>query len=201
MKDSDKTSIKTAASEDQQVSSAKDNFEEIISASRRTFSSSFGRDCHYRLIQWQKKLQQAEKEGQKIDLEDILTDTFPDVVEFSLTPLALPEVRLSVLKILLTQQSDNEHSRRVLQSTTQDALQLPIGIVAEIVRLLSLASPTDLRLECQCALVSTVVNRRWYEVGANHLVFFMFQMDKLFDVSTVELGNNDNSRSFLKVSL
>ncbi|RUS71951.1 hypothetical protein EGW08_020294 [Elysia chlorotica] len=162
-----------------------ESFEEIISASRRIFSPSFGRDCQYRLVLWQKKLREAEKEGKQVDLDKVLSDSFSDVVEFSLTPLALPEVRLSVLKILLTQESDNRYSKQVLQSTTEDVMQLPMGIVAEIVRLISLAPPTKLRVESRRALVSAIVNRRWYEVGAKHLVFFMFQMDELYDVKTI----------------
>ena len=176
---------KLKVQKNQSKNSRTDNFEEIITASKRIFSPSFGRDCQYRLILWQKRLREAEKEGKEVDLEKILTDSFPEVVEFSLTPLALPEVRLSVLKILLSQQLDNRHLKRILQSTTENVMQLPIGIVAEIVRLISIAPPTELRVESRRALVSAVINRRWYEVGAKHLVFFMFQMDELYDVSPV----------------
>ncbi|GFS03662.1 protein TBRG4, partial [Elysia marginata] len=174
---------------------ASDSFDELISSSRRIFSPSFARDCQYRLIMWHKRLKKAEENGEPVDLEKILTDSFPDVVEFSLTPLSLPDLRLSLLKLLLSQESDNTHTQRILLSTTQDAIELPIGIVAEIVRLLSLAPPTALRMESRCSLVCTVINRRWYEVGAKHLVFFMFQMDEFYDIKTISKQWRQKSKS------
>lgn len=169
----------------QPAESRSDRFDEIFKTSRRIFSPSFARDCQYRIISWQKRLRQVEKEGKAVHLDEILTDSFPEVVEFSLTPLAFPEVRLSLLKILLSQASDDVHLERILLGTARDVLQLPLGIVAEVVRLLSLAPPTDMRLESRRALVTAVVNERWYEVGAKHLVFFMFQIDELYDIKTM----------------
>ncbi|GFN93383.1 protein tbrg4 [Plakobranchus ocellatus] len=171
-----------------------DNFEELLSASRRIFSPSFRRDCEFRLISWQKKIKDAEKQGKPFDLKDIVSDSLSDVVEFSLTPLALPELRLAVLKILLTQVSDDSHTHRVLQSTASDVMQVPLGIVAEVVRLLAIGPQTELRVETRRSLVMAVINRRWYEVEAKHLVFFMFQMDELFDVKTTSKHLRQKSR-------
>ncbi|XP_012943171.1 FAST kinase domain-containing protein 4 [Aplysia californica] len=148
-------------------------------------SPRFVKDAEYRLYEWGRQVKEEQNRSQVVDLSAIVSQNFSSVVDFSLSVASPPHFRHRCLLILLSQPDDLEATERLLSQTVREAVTLPLKVVADVVLALSSAASTPLRDKARRDLVQAVVNKRWYEVGPRHAVFFMYQLDDLFDMRRV----------------
>ncbi|XP_055860398.1 FAST kinase domain-containing protein 4-like [Biomphalaria glabrata] len=160
-------------------------FSEILSNVEKTYAKNTIRDCEHRLLHWGRILAEKKNAKEEIKLETIVSDSIHSVVELVLTPSAPAYMRHKLLALLLSEKTDLMITQKMLRQTAQDVLILPVNVVADIVQELTLCPETALRKQIRIELVQAIVNKRWYDIPAKYVVFFMYQLDSLFDMKDI----------------
>lgn len=159
-----------------------DDFSLVLKAVKDTAARNFIPQCQKLLSDWSKAIKEQKVKGQPINLNAIVSQDVSLVTEYALTPSAPASLRSQLLSVLLSQETDSNEAELVLNNTLSNAMVLPVGIVADIVLTLSTSAATPLRKEVREKLLTSIVNKRWYEIPAKHAVFFLYQLDGVFDM-------------------
>ncbi|XP_059169986.1 uncharacterized protein LOC131951654 [Physella acuta] len=159
-----------------------EDFSVILKAVKDTVARNFIPQCQKLLSDWSKAVKEQKVKGQAVNLNEIVSKDVSLVTEYALTPSAPSFLRNQLLSVLLSQDTDSSQAELVLNNTLSNAMVLPVGVVADIVLTLSTSAATPLRKEVREKLLTSIVNKRWYEIPAKHAVFFLYQLDEVFDM-------------------
>jgi len=152
------------------------------------------------LKKWIHRIGFLKNLGKEFKMTLSVQKTLDNVVEYSLQPTSSPELRYKCLIVLLTRDDDVPSTEMVLKQTVSEVMSLPIKVVSDIINILSEAKKTPLRESVRKDLVLYVVNHRCYELGPKNVVFYMYQLDNLFDMKSVCLENRKLQKSGTKTS-
>ncbi|KAH9490156.1 hypothetical protein Btru_051210 [Bulinus truncatus] len=172
-------------SEEETLMSDEMIFSDIFRTIEKTYTKNYVKDCEWRLYNWGKTIAEKKNAKEEINLDKIVFDSINSVVELVLTPSVPPYMRHKCLALLLNDKNDRKSTEKILKQTAGDVIMLPVSVVADIIHELTVCAETPLRKETRTELVKAVVNKRWYEIPARYLLFFMYQLDSLFDMRDI----------------
>ncbi|CAG5115711.1 unnamed protein product, partial [Candidula unifasciata] len=154
-------------------------------AGQVVYSKTLKRTWHYLLTDWSRQVKQLQKDQLPVNLDNIVSKKLSTMVDLVLRPVAPPEWRHACLVVLLSQETDQELTSRVLNHTVGDALCLPLKVIIDIIQTLTTSFQTPLRVDARKQLVTTTINHRYCEIPAKYIVLFMYQMDELFNMKLI----------------
>ncbi|BFZ22481.1 hypothetical protein BsWGS_25520 [Bradybaena similaris] len=150
-----------------------------------TSSKTFQRTWQYLLTDWSRQVKQLQNDKLPVNLDNIVSKKLSTMVDLVLMPLTPPEWRHACLVLLLSQETDLELTCKLLNHTVVDAPHLPLKVIVDIIQTLTISYQTPLRVDIRKKLLTAVINERYYEITAKHIVMLMYQMDELFDMKHI----------------
>lgn len=158
---------------------------EVSAHAQVSNSNTFRRTWQYLLTDWSRQVKQLQNDKLPVNLDNIVSKKLSTMVDLVLMPLTPPEWRHACLVLLLSQETDQELMCKLLKHTVVDAAHLPLKVIVDIIQTLTISYQTSLRVDIRKKLLTTVINERYYEITAKHIVMLMYQMDELFDMKNI----------------
>lgn len=189
-KENDKTGLEFKSvneSKNEKISdSTKDeDFSEVLANVDKSFSMNAIKDYGLVLNDLWKSVMTLQHEGKAVKLNQIYSDNLGPIVDVVLMPSAPPYMRQKCATILLSESADLPQTEKLLLGTVCDAMTIPMNVLISIIQSLTTSAETQLRRQVRKELVTAVVNKRWFEVPPKHVIFFLYQLDDLFDMKII----------------
>ncbi|CAL1533930.1 unnamed protein product [Lymnaea stagnalis] len=161
------------------------DFSEVLARVEKSYSKSVIKDYEFTLNNLEKLVADLENKGKAVELNELFSDDLESIVNVVLTPSAPPYMRQKCAALFLSQSSDLPLTEKLLMQTVSDAMTVPVNVLVSIIQALTASAETPLRRNVRKELVTVVVNKRWYEIPPKHIVFFLYQLDGLFEMKSI----------------